>query len=55
MYGLSDNYSYKDILSKVLEDLEKVELDARRNDSDAITGILIAEEIVNKHLSIDYC
>lgn len=47
-------YTYKEILEKVLKELEEEELRAYRSGSCDITGILLAEKIVRKHMNIDY-
>ena len=54
MYGSDGAWTPGEILRLVLDDLDKEELDARRSGSAAITGILIAQKIVKKHIAKGY-
>lgn len=54
MYGDDGNFTHKEILAMVLKELEVEELKAYRTNSTTISGILLAEEIVRKHMSIEY-
>lgn len=54
-WGMSDcGFTHREILQKVLFDLEKEELRMRKSTSSDLPGILKAMKIVKKHMAIDY-